>query len=224
MPVWKGIVGKAFKPQAFEQYVSTVKFGLWRPKFVVLHNTAIPRLSQWHSVPGRQRMLGLQRFYRDQQKWSAGPHLFVADDFIWVFTALNTTGVHSPSWNAISWGVEVVGDYATEQFTGSVVDNAVAALSTLHRLIGLDPETLRLHKEDPRTTHNCPGKNINKEAIIQRVMDHVVTLSVGEHSPAEIRLPAKTVSRKRARKAKRAATRRKSKRGKGNGRSRNQIR
>jgi hypothetical protein len=52
------------------------------------------------------------------QLWSAGPHLFIADHLIWVFTALGTRGVHSPSWNAI-WWVELVGDYSTEDLSVS---------------------------------------------------------------------------------------------------------
>src|SRR6266851_1193049 len=116
MAQWKGIVGHGFTPEEFDHYVASLIFGAWRPQFVVLHNTASPRLSQWHSVPGVQRMRGLETYYRDTQGWSAGPHLFVADDLIWVFTPLTTSGVHAPSWNHVSWGVEMVGDDTVEPF------------------------------------------------------------------------------------------------------------
>jgi len=119
MPAWKGIVGRGFTAADFEQYVQTIKLTLWHPQFVVLHNTFIPRLADWHQVPGEQRMQNLQHYYCDTQHWSAGPHLFIADDLIWVFTPLDTPGVHSPSWNAISWGVELVGDYTTEELSPS---------------------------------------------------------------------------------------------------------
>ena len=91
-------------------------------------------------------MRNLENFYQNVQKWSAGPHLFVADDLIWVFTPLNVSGVHSPSWNGISWGVEMVGDYAVEPFDPAVRDNTLSALATLHAALGLNPDTLRLHK------------------------------------------------------------------------------
>ena len=110
--IWKGIVGKGFTAADFDAYAKTITFGAWRPQFVVLHNTAIPKLADWHSVPGEKRMLALEHYYRDIQKWSGGPHLFIADDLIWAFTPLNLQGVHAPSWNAISWGVELVGDYS----------------------------------------------------------------------------------------------------------------
>src|SRR5437870_660296 len=77
---WKGIVGKGFTPDDFDTYVAGLTFGSWRPQFVVLHNTARPRLLQWQSTAGEQRMKNLEDFYKNVQKWSAGPHLFVADD------------------------------------------------------------------------------------------------------------------------------------------------
>jgi len=127
-------------------------------------------------------MRNLEDFYRNVQQWSAGPHLFVADDLIWVFTPLTVPGVHSPSWNSIAWGVEMVGDYNTEPFSPQVRDNAVGALATLHAALGLDPNGMRLHKEDPKTTHDCPGKNVDKTDMIQRVLDHLATVHGGEHT------------------------------------------
>jgi hypothetical protein len=181
MAEWKGIVGKSFSSAEFTDYLDSITFDTWRPQFVVLHNTAIPKLSDWHKVTGEQRMSGLEHYYRDIQHWSAGPHLFIADDSIWVFTPLNTPGVHSPSWNAISWGVEMVGDYSTEQLGTAVHDNTISALAALHASLGIDPNTIKLHKEDPRTTHNCPGKNVIKADIIQAIFDELSVTNPGDH-------------------------------------------
>src|SRR6185503_11306914 len=139
MPVWKGIVGKGFSASDFGDYVQTVELTSWRPQFIVLHNTFIPKLADWHKVAGARRMQNLQSYYRDTQHWSAGPHLFVADDLIWVFTPLNTPGVHSPSWNAISWGVEMVGDYDAEPFGPQVRENAISALASMYSALGRHP-------------------------------------------------------------------------------------
>jgi len=95
MTEWKPIVGKSLKVDDFGDYIINLSFTDWRPQFIVLHNTSRPRLSQWHSTAGEQRMLNLQSYYRDEKKWSAGPHLFVADDLVWVFTPLTTAGIHS---------------------------------------------------------------------------------------------------------------------------------
>jgi hypothetical protein len=184
MPTWKGIVGQGFSAADFDTYLTSLTFTSWRPQFVVLHNTFIPTLAQWHNAAGQARMEGLQSYYRDTMHWSAGPHLFVANDLIWVFTPLTTSGIHSPSWNAISWGVEMVGDYSTEAFGSAVSGNAVSALAALHQLMGLDPSTLHFHKEDPKTTHkDCPGKNVVKPDMIQAIIDRIAANNRGEHTP-----------------------------------------
>lgn len=181
MATWKGIVGKGFSAQDFSDYAQTVQLTSWSPQFVVLHNTYIPKLADWHKVPGERRMQNLQAYYRDTQGWSAGPHLFVADDLIWVFTPLDTPGVHSPSWNAISYGVELVGDYSTEPFSPGVQANAASALAALHALAGISPDTLKLHREDPKTTHkDCPGRNVLKDNMID-----YITVALGESYPGE---------------------------------------
>jgi hypothetical protein len=166
MPAWKATVGQSFTADAFDQYAATVTLTAWRPQFVVLHHTQLPTLADWHSVSGAQRMQNLENYYRNQMHWSAGPHLFVADDLIWVFTPLNVPGVHSPSWNALSWGVELVGDYDIEAFSPQVKANGISALAALHDLASLAPSSLRFHKDDEKTTHkNCPGKNVIKSEI-----------------------------------------------------------
>jgi hypothetical protein len=212
MPQWKGIVGKSFPREDFATYLKTVTFKAWRPQFIVLHNTAVPALADWHKASGAARMKGLEHYYRDVQHWSAGPHLFIADDLIWVFTPLNTPGVHSPSWNAIAWGVELVGDYATEQFPDTVRGNAISALASLHALVGLDPHTLRLHKEDPRTTHNCPGKNIVKADIIEAIFQELSATSPGDHLPERAPLLAEAAPKPKSsvRSKTKAASKRKS--------------
>lgn len=177
---WKGIVNRSFTPDEFSQYVDTIEFSIWRPQFIVLHNTGAPTLHQWLSGPTspQQRILNLQAYYRDQLGWSAGPHLFIDNHLIWAFTPLVMPGVHSPSWNSISWGVEMVGDYDTEDFGSgpgaAVAENAVRALATLHMLMGFDPESLRFHKEDRKTTHkNCPGKSVDKGDMISRIQTQI---------------------------------------------------
>ena len=186
MPAWKGIVGQSFSPDQFDQYIAGLSFNTWRPQFVVLHNTGAPTLAQWHSVPGATRMANLESYYRDQMKWSAGPHLFVADDLIWVFTPLTVPGVHSPSWNLISWGVEMVGDFDKENFADPQKNNVFRALAALHSTLGLHPDTLRLHREDPKTTHACPGSNITKADVIEQTVAMLPEHLQGEHAPGAL--------------------------------------
>ncbi len=185
MPDWKGIVGTAFSAEDFDTYCHGLQWSAWRPSFVVVHNTQIPSLAQRPKGLTKQHILGLEEFYRDTQKWKGGPHLFVDDKQIWVFTPLTVSGTHSPSWNKVALGVEMLGDYEKEAFDAgrglAVRENAVSAVATLCGVLGLDPQTIRLHREDPLTTHACPGKNVRKLEIIQAVQDLLVQRHAGEH-------------------------------------------
>jgi hypothetical protein len=79
----------------------------------------------------------------------------------------------------------MLGDYDAEAFdSGRGVEvrrNAIAAIATLSAILGLDPTTMRLHREDPLTTHACPGKNVRKLEVIQAVQDLIVERHNGEH-------------------------------------------
>jgi hypothetical protein len=173
---WKGIIGKSISPEDFEKYCKTIKWEAWRPSFIVLHNTAIPSLADRPNGLTHDHILSLESFYKNVQKWSAGPHLFVDDKQIWLFTPLNVPGVHSPSWNNVSIGIEMLGDYEKEPFNSGrglkVRKNTVSAIATLSSVLGLDPKSMKIHREDPKTTHACPGKNVIKSEIINEVLNH----------------------------------------------------
>lgn len=186
MPVWKGIVGQSFSPKQFQVYCKSLVWTSWRPSFIVLHNTAIPSLAQRPVGLTAQHIKNLEVFYRDKQKWSAGPHLFIDDKQIWVFTALTESGVHSPSWNKVAIGIEMLGDYEKEAFTNGrglkVNNNTISAMATICSVLGIEPQTMKLHREDPNTTHACPGKNVKKLDIIQKVHESMLVAEPGEHA------------------------------------------
>jgi hypothetical protein len=182
---WKGIVGTSFSAEEFDSYCHALHWTQWRPSFIVLHNTGSPTLAQRPNGLTKQHIQNLESFYRDKQKWSAGPHLFVDDKQIWVFTPLTVSGTHSPSFNKVALGIEMLGDFATEAFTAkrglNVRNNALAAVATLSAVLGLDPETMKLHKEDPKTTHDCPGKNVVKAGFIGDVKSLMSERHAGDH-------------------------------------------
>jgi len=197
---WKGIVEQAFTPEAFDRYCHTLAWTAWLPSFIVLHNTQIPNLAQRPNGLSAAHIRGLEEFYRDEQGWRAGPHLFVDDRQIWVFTPLTVSGTHSPSWNKLALGVEMLGDYDTESFTDgrglAVRRNAVAAIASLSAVLGLDPQSMRLHREDPLTTHACPGTQVRKLEIIQAVSDMIGQRHAGEHRVvADVAVPGAVAER-----------------------------
>jgi hypothetical protein len=185
MADWKGIVGNNYVAASFDNYCHTLSWTSWRPSFIVLHNTGSPSLAARPDGLTQEQINNLQAYYRDDQGWKAGPHLFVDDKQIWVFTPLTVSGTHSPSWNKVALGIEMLGDYETEAFDSGrgllVRKNAVSALATISAVLGLDPSTMKLHREDPLTTHACPGKNVRKLEIIQEVQDLLVARHAGEH-------------------------------------------
>lgn len=185
MPNWKPIVGLSFNADQFDSYCHSLQWTAWRPSFIVLHNTASPSLADRPGGFTQKHMTNFVSFYRDVQHWSAGPHLFVDDKKVWVFTPLTMSGVHSPSWNKVALGIEMLGNYASESFKTvrglAVRQNAVAAMATLCAVLGLDPATIRLHKEDPLTTHDCPGKNVKKDEVIAEVQALIQSRHGGEH-------------------------------------------
>jgi hypothetical protein len=163
---WKGIISNSFSSSDFETYCSSLQWTSWRPSFIVLHNTEIPSLAQRPNGFDDRQMKELEVYYRDVQHWNGGPHLFIDDHKIWVFTPLTVSGTHSPSWNKVSLGIEMLGNYNVESFSSGrglqVRQNAVSAIAILSATLGFDAASLKLHKEDPLTTHDCPGKNVIK--------------------------------------------------------------
>ncbi|NLH99307.1 MAG: N-acetylmuramoyl-L-alanine amidase [Chthonomonadales bacterium] len=167
------IVGRRFSDDDFATYVDGLSLSRWKPDFIVLHNTAVPSLAQRPNGFTPQHIQNLHGFYLGKG-WSGCPHLFVDQNGIWVLNPLTRKGVHSPSWNAVAWGIEMLGEYGSEPFDtgpGAMVRaNAVSALATLCKKGGFAADTIRFHKEDPKTTHTtCPGKNVRKDQVIEAV-------------------------------------------------------
>jgi hypothetical protein len=186
MPAWKPVVGLSFRPAEFDNYCHTLQWNAWRPSFIVLHNTGIPDLPQRPQGFTPRHLQNLVSYYRDQMKWNAGPHLFIDDHKIHAFPPMTMSGVHSPSWNKLAIGIEMLGNFEKDSFNSgrglAVRQNAVAAIASISAVMGFDPNTLRLHKEDTRTTHKCPGKNVVKREIINEVTELLFSRHGGGHS------------------------------------------
>jgi hypothetical protein len=54
-------------------------------------------------------------------------------------------------------------------------------MATLSAVLGFDPIGMKLHREDPATTHACPGKNVRKLEVIQEVQDLMAERHGGDH-------------------------------------------
>ena len=164
------------------------KMKVWRPRGCVLHNTDAPTLAQFYKnkdkpLSGPQRVKNMWVSYQNAG-WSGGPHLVITDREILLGNPLWLKGVHSPSYNATFWGIELAGSYEREAFPDAVRDNAVHAIAVLYAMLGHEPtaDTFRFHKEDPRTTHRtCPGKNVGTKASwLTMIADRMHALHPGD--------------------------------------------
>lgn len=169
------IIGIRRTPEEFRKRVRDLVFdGTFHPQFVVVHNTSTPTLAQRPNGFNETHMKNLVSFYANEMGFKGGPHLFIDDKGIWEFNPLNLRGTHSPSWNKISWGVEMLGEYERDEFTSGrgakVAENAVQAVAALCEKLSVPVSTIRFHKEDPLTSHtSCPGKKVIKVDFLERV-------------------------------------------------------
>lgn len=126
--------------------------------------------------------------------WHAGPAAFISRTRITVFSGFTAPGVHSRCFNSTHIGIEMVGDYNAEPFdTGDgalVRDNAVFAMATLYRALGLSPADLKFHVDCKLDNHDCPGRNVVKGDMIGRV----AMLLSGWHLPAQPAPPTPVAS------------------------------
>jgi len=160
------IIGEKKTREEFEKYVRLYDFGPIKPNGIVLHHTWRPKKEDWN---GKKSIDALKRFY-EGKGWKAAPHLFIGEDGIWLFTPMKDVGIHAGSGNATysklgrlegyTIGIEVVGDYDKEIWSGETKKNAFFVIHTLKKYLGLDDEKITFHRDwMPKT---CPGTSITK--------------------------------------------------------------
>lgn len=180
-------VGKRYTIEAFRAHLEEVTFGTFRPRYVVLHHTASPSLAMRPQGFSEQHLRNLRHYYENTMGWSGAPHLFIDDreDGVVVFQRLDRRGVHARSFNADSWGIEMLGYFDKEPFhTGrgaKVRDTSMAALAAMCARLGVAADTIKFHRDDPKTTKSCPGRLVDKADVVRRV-----TALMAEPLPADL--------------------------------------
>lgn len=170
----------------FRSYVQQKDFGSIPPNEIVIHHTWRPTKEQWK---GRNSLEGIRDYYVSKG-WAAGPHLFIAEDGIWLFTDMYDVGIHAGEGNATwktptgrivkgysggwgaklqsySIGIEVVGDYDTDVWTGETKKNTLGAIKVLLETLGLEYEDISFHRD--YSSKSCPGHAITKEWLIREL-------------------------------------------------------
>jgi len=152
-------IGQALLVSDFVTYLQNYNFGSIPPDTIVLHHTAVPTLAQWTAneaglseprirAKRLAKLAGLRDFYA-AKGWSAGPHLFVCDRYIYLFTPMNQVGIHAKWGNSFramgrlhySIGIEIIGDYSNQVWPTAVARNVHGAVIALQARLG----TFNLH-------------------------------------------------------------------------------
>lgn len=177
-------VGTAWKIEDFKAYLSTLQ----KPSFVksiVLHHTGAPSLAMRPNGLTTQHIRNIQFGYVNTNKWSAGPHFFIDEKEIFGMTPVSVRGIHAVSFNSSSLGIEVLGEYDTEDpLTGRGLACWKLAAETTKALcewleLEINNKTILFHRDDPRTKKTCPGRRVTKEWFLglvnQTITQPVIT-------------------------------------------------
>jgi hypothetical protein len=160
------IVGVAFTPAQFIAYLDGIDDSAmtWNPSAATIHHTASPSLAQRPDGFLTQHMFNLRSWYQSLG-WNRGPHIFVDDKRIWVFSPLTAKGIHAVSFNSSAIGIEILGDYDNEDpKTGrglAACTLAAQADAALRARFGITKRNF--HRDDPKTSKTCPGRKITME-------------------------------------------------------------
>lgn len=202
-------IGQGLTIEQFEQYVSSYDFGSIPPDFVVLHHTAIPSTHTARHPTGavwdanetgltieqieakrRGQLDSLMRYYRDTLGWTAGPHLFIDEKWVWLMTPMSDVGIHAKSGNSFhdtkgrlhySIGIEVLGYYEHVTWPKPVealVGRAIVALQRKLRTFTLD---YRAGPRDTPAAHIgsiCSHRDFNKPGCPGRAISEAYYIGV----------------------------------------------
>ena len=217
-------IGQALTKQEFAAYVAAYDFGKLPPSYVVFHHSAIPSAT-WARFPSgavwddaetglsvdaikakRLRQLGkIRDYYGKELGWDRGPHLFVDDKWIYVFTPMYDVGIHAAEGNAIytngkleayGIGLEVIGYYEKTPWPAAVAQNVGFAVATLQRKLKTFELTFKpgpLHKPRGRLgslcSHrdfnkpSCPGAAITEDFYVQVCRDALARIEAPQAGP-----------------------------------------
>lgn len=169
-----GNVGKVWTPDSLREHLK----GLSRPSWVegiTLHHCAEPSLAQRPTGLKAQHLENLKDFYQNDKGWSSGPHLFIDEDEAWGMCPFREKGVHAVSFNSSHIGIEILGDYDSEDPQSgrglACWTTCFACVKVLLDWLGLpcNEDTVNFHRDDPRTNKTCPGTKVKKKWVIDAI-------------------------------------------------------
>ena len=175
-------IGKGLTPAEFTRYVDAYDFGTIPPDYVVLHHSgspctrAAPEPGAWVWDAGeagktqseiyaqrKARLINIASYYKGEG-WKRGPHLFIDERYIWLFSPMREPGTHAKEGGNefrdaqgrlhYSIGIEVVGCYTHVRWPEPVERNVGHAVAALKRRLG----TFELEYRADAPKHTAKGR------------------------------------------------------------------
>lgn len=159
-------IGRKLTREEFTKYIETKNFGMLPANKLVIHHTWSPTKESWN---GKKTLDGIKNYYVSKG-WKSGPHIFAAEDGIWLFTDMRNNGTHAGRLNWRSIGVEIVGNYDNEVWQGETKLNALHAILELQKKLNIKNEKIFFHRDVSGKT--CPGKAITKQWLFENLRSY----------------------------------------------------
>ena len=202
-------LGTGLTAAQFAAYVPSYAFGRIPPDYLILHHTAIPSTLAARSPSGavwdsgettltgnqiyakrKKQLDALKTYYHQTLDWDRGPHLFIDERWIWLFTPMSAVGIHAKEGNSYtdpngklhySIGIEVLGYYEHVVWPAAVAANVAAACQALRQRLNIALEyrpgplhtpiaharSLSSHRDYNKP--GCPGKASSEAYCTQAV-------------------------------------------------------
>ncbi len=205
-------IGKGLTAAQFTAYVREYNFGSQPPSFIVLHHTAVPdtrharmQHATWDSgeeglsaeaiyAKRLGQLTAVKNHYQNEFGWGIGPHLFIDERYIWLFSPMYYQGIHAAEGNGdgrgtYSIGIEVIGNYTNVRWPEQVerlVGHAVAVLKDRLGTFDLVHKRGRGGISGHRDYNkpSCPGDAITNEYYMSVLQREWNRLQAAKNPPA----------------------------------------
>lgn len=193
-------IGEGLSIEEFKEYVLEFDFGTVPPHAIVLGHTSDPwtlearNASQppegaWNAGERstnvyNKRLLQLEiimRYFKEVLGWDRGPHLYIDDRYIWLFTPMDVDGFHSASGNQFSGGysigIKIIGNFDEVRPSGSQWENTRAAMGILVQCLSIPiahrPSAPGISYQWDYQDRSSPGAAISEDWVIKEVRQWV---------------------------------------------------
>lgn len=162
----KLFVGRFLKLEEIEPWVLAQNMGDAPANLICHHHTYIPTLAQWK---GMESLLAIFRYY-ERKGWrkGVGPHVFVADNGIYIATHPRHDGIGVAGFNHRVIHIECIGNFDNKPLGGQQLENLYVLNRALAKNPGIPINRSKHFFHRDKSPKSCPGKANTKELLIDK--------------------------------------------------------